>query len=110
MVVHHRHHLRPALVDLAVDEALAHRFAPLRVRLPCAFARTRTRRAQSRTWPRAPPGTSPRAPGPAGLLRSGATRGGARPPAGPRGARRWNALHNIPTRTYNQRKESITTQ
>src|SRR5437879_8794429 len=31
MVVHHRHHLRPALVDLAVDEALAHGFAPPRV-------------------------------------------------------------------------------
>src|SRR5437773_7983468 len=34
VVVHHRHHLRPALVDLAVDEALAHRFAPLRIERP----------------------------------------------------------------------------
>src|SRR5205807_6994610 len=31
---HHRHHLRPALVDLAVDKALAHRFAPPLVERP----------------------------------------------------------------------------
>src|SRR3989441_3367034 len=34
MVVHHCHHIRPAPVDLAVNEALAHRFAPLRVERP----------------------------------------------------------------------------
>src|SRR5467141_947411 len=34
MVVHYRHHFRAALVDFAVDEALAHRFAPLRVERP----------------------------------------------------------------------------